>query len=329
MMGLGSLVTFDLVDDGSLTMNILVADDDVITRQVLARRLEDLGYDVTLAQDGCDAWELLQQPDAPYLAILDWMMPGMDGLTLCSKLRALERDISPYIILLTGKHEKNDLIAGFDAGADDYVVKPFDKDELFARIRAGARIVRTQMESLAARDALRKQATYDFLTGLRNREAILEELRRECTRSERTGCPFGTVMIDVDHFKDVNDTFGHAAGDKVLAEVAKRMASEARTYEAIGRYGGEEFLFVLAGCDSIGAGKMAERVRCAVAAQDCNVQGRAIPVTVSLGVASSEEIASPTPELMVEMADEAMYLAKQEGRNRVEIASKVRRSVFS
>jgi two-component system, cell cycle response regulator len=304
-------------------MQILIADDDDITRRILCKRLQALGYEVALARNGEDAWQMLQQPNAPYLAVLDWMMPGMNGLALCEKLRALERDISPYIILLTGRNDKKDLIAGFNAGADDYVTKPFDKDELYARIRAGERIIRSQMESLAAREALRKQASYDFLTGLRNREAILNELYRECQRAERTGDPLSAVMIDVDHFKSINDQYGHQAGDKVLAEVAKRMASEVRTYEAIGRYGGEEFLIVLTDCDSSGAGKMAERVRTAVAAQDCNVHGTKIPITVSLGVATSPEIVRPIVERMIEMADAAMYRAKQSGRNRVELASDV------
>jgi two-component system, cell cycle response regulator len=304
-------------------MQILVADDDEITRRILCKKLQALGYEVALARNGEEAWQVLQQPHAPYLVVLDWMMPGMDGLTLCGKLRALERDIAPYVILLTGRNDKKDLIEGFNAGVDDYMTKPFDKDELFARIRAGERIIKTQMDSLAARDALRKQATYDFLTGLRNREAILNELYRECTRAERTGDPLSAVMIDVDHFKNINDQYGHQAGDKVLAEVAKRMASEVRTYEAIGRYGGEEFLIVLTNCDQSGAGKMAERVRTAVAAQDCNVQGAKIPITVSLGVATSPEVVRPVVERMIEMADAAMYRAKHSGRNRVELASDV------
>jgi two-component system, cell cycle response regulator len=310
-------------------MQILVADDDAVTRQALGRQLERLGYDATLVQDGERAWELLQQPDAPYLVILDWMMPGMDGVTLCSKLRTFERDVSPYIILLTAMNHKRNLITGFNAGADDYVTKPFDPDELFARIRAGARIVNTQIESLAARNALRKQATYDYLTGLRNREAILDELHRECERSSRAGLPMGAVMIDIDHFKRVNDLYGHTIGDKVLSEVARRMASMARTYEAIGRYGGEEFLIVLSGCDAIGAGKMAERVRCAVAAEDYNVQGVKIPITVSVGVASSCTCAESSPQQLIEMADTAMYRAKLAGRNRVELAAEAEDSSYA
>ncbi|MEN6449044.1 MAG: diguanylate cyclase [Thermoguttaceae bacterium] len=301
-------------------MQVLVADDDGITRRVLTQCLQRFGYEVTLARNGNHAWQLLQQPNAPYLIILDWLMPGMDGVTLCSKLRTLKKDIVPYVILLTAMDNKKDLVAGFNAGADDYVTKPFDVDELFVRIRAGERITRLQIESLAARDALRKQATYDFLTGLRNREAILNELQRECDRASRSGLPFSVIMVDVDHFKDINDTHGHQAGDQVLAEVAKRMASEARTYEAIGRYGGDEFLIVLTGCDLAGGAEMAERVRCSVASQNWDVHGTKISVTVSLGVVSSSQTASLAPKPLIEMADMAMYRAKQAGRNRLEMA---------
>lgn len=301
-------------------MRILIAEDDGVTRQVLAKLLRRWGYDVVIACDGTQAWELLQRPDAPELVILDWLMPGIDGVDLCAKLRTVARDICPYIVLLTGMSHKKDLLKGFDAGADDYVVKPFDPEELRVRIRAGERIVGLQIESLAARDALRKLATHDYLTGLRNRAAVLEELRREVGRTPRSGLPVNVVMADVDYFKKVNDRYGHQVGDIVLAEVAKRMASEVRSYEVIGRYGGEEFLIVVTGCSLSGAAKQAERVRHAVEAREFDVLGLRIPVTVSLGVASSSQIDPPNEELLIALADTALYSAKQAGRNRVEMA---------
>ena len=224
-------------------LQILIADDDGVTRRFLAQMLQQCGYEVVLAHDGNHAWRTLQQPDAPYLVVLDWMMPGLDGVEVCRRLRTLEKDVSPYVILLTGMNNKKNLVQGFDAGADDYITKPFDPDELYARIRAGERIVHLQMESLAAREALRKQATYDYLTGLRNRASVLEELQRECERAPRAQSTVSVAMVDIDHFKRINDAFGHPVGDRVLSEVAKRMAAEVRSYELAGRYGGEEFLW--------------------------------------------------------------------------------------
>jgi PleD family two-component response regulator len=217
-------------------MRILIAEDDAVTRWILATTLQKWGHETVVTRDGDQAWKALQCEDAPHLAILDWMMPGMDGVDVCRRLRTLDKNICPYVLLLTGKNQKKDLLKGFDAGADDYVSKPFDPDELNARIRAGERIVNLQIESLAARDALRKLATYDYLTGLLNRAAILAELQRECERASRVDVPVNVVMVDVDHFKHVNDTYGHTFGDKVLAELAKRMVSEVRSYESIGRY---------------------------------------------------------------------------------------------
>jgi two-component system, cell cycle response regulator len=302
-------------------MRILIAEDEVATRRILVRMLNDWGHETVVTADGNQAWKALQAEDAPHLAILDWMMPGMDGIDVCRRLRALEKDIHPYVLLLTGMSGKKDLVQGFDAGADDYVSKPFDPDELQVRIRAGERIVNLQIESLAARNVLRKLATYDYLTGLHNRAAILAELERGCERVSRLNVPVNLVMVDVDHFKKINDTYGHPFGDKVLAELAKCMVSEVRSYEAVGRYGGEEFLIVLAGCNELGAGMQAERVRRRVEANRFNIQGTKIEVTVSLGVASSCQIERPTQELLIELADAAMYRAKHGGRNRVELAS--------
>ncbi|MEN6458814.1 MAG: diguanylate cyclase [Thermoguttaceae bacterium] len=301
-------------------MRILIAEDDAVARRILVNLLQKRGHEITATCDGTQAWNALQRDDAPHLVILDWIMPGMDGIDVCRRLRTLDKDISPYVLLLTGMSGKDDLIKGFDAGADDYVKKPCDADELFVRLRAGERIVNLQIESLAARDALRKLATNDFLTGLRNRAAILDDLSRECRRSSRSNLPVNVVMVDVDHFKRINDTYGHLLGDKVLAELANRMASEVRSYEAIGRYGGEEFLIVLTGCDSQGAVEQADRVRRRIAEERFDIQGVKFDMTISLGVASSWQIAEPREELLLEMADAAMYRAKRNGRNRVEAA---------
>jgi diguanylate cyclase (GGDEF)-like protein len=192
------------------------------------------------------------------LAILDWMMPGLDGVEVCRKVRQAGGAPYVYLIMLTGRAERRDVVQGMGAGADDYLSKPFDEQELRVRLRAGRRIVDLQ-------EALRTLATRDALTGTWNRRAILEILRRELARGAREGTPVGVVLADLDHFKRVNDTLGHLTGDAVLSEAARRIGAALRPYDALGRYGGEEFLIVLPGCDPEGASQVAERVRGRVA----------------------------------------------------------------
>jgi diguanylate cyclase (GGDEF)-like protein len=304
-------------------MRLLIAEDDRVCRRILEKLLAKWGHEVEMVSDGAEAWQALQRFDAPSMVVLDWMMPGMDGIDVCRRLRELKRDISPYVILLSGKGEKTDLIKGMSAGADDYVIKPFDPDELRVRILAGERILNLQVESLTVMEALRKQASHDYLTGLPNRATIMDVLRREFARGPRGGHAVSVILADVDHFKNINDTQGHQAGDVVLAEVAKRMAMEMRSYEFIGRYGGEEFLAVLCDCDTQGAMVMAERLRRAVAAKHFEFADTSMPVTISIGVASTSEIRSATQETLVQLADSAMYRAKRAGRNRVECAMNI------
>ena len=301
-------------------MRLLIADDDIICRRILEKLLVKWGHEVEVASDGVEAWQALQRFDAPSMVVLDWMMPGVDGVEICRRLRELKRDIRPYVILLSGKGQKKDLINGISAGADDYVTKPFAPEELRVRILAGERILNLQAESLTMMEALRKQATHDYLTGLPNRATIMDVLRREFARRSRGGQAVSVVLADVDHFKDVNDTFGHQVGDVVLAEIARRMAMEMRSYEYVGRYGGEEFLAVLWDCDTQSACALAERLRRIVEGRPFDSPAGKIPVTMSLGVASTAEIPDATQETLVQLADAAMYRAKRAGRNRVECA---------
>ena len=301
-------------------MRLLIAEDDIAYCRILESLLRKWGHEVEVAADGVEAWDALQREGAPSMVILDWMMPGMDGIDVCRRVRELKQDIRPYVILLTGKDQKKDLIKGISAGADDYVTKPFDPDELRVRILAGERILNLQVESLMAMEALRKQVSHDYLTGLPNRASIMELLRREFARSPRAGEAVGVVLADVDHFKSINDTFGHQVGDIVLTEIARRMAREMRSYECIGRYGGEEFLAVLTDCNADGAYRLAERLRGAVADRPFECPSGKITVTASFGVASTAEIRSATQETLVRIADAAMYRAKRAGRNRVECA---------
>jgi len=298
----------------SETARILVAEDDPMFRRLLEGWLKQWGHDVTVANNGAVAWAILQREQPPDLLILDWMMPGIDGLELCRRIRADRRSAYRYILLITAKDARQDLVSGFEAGADDYLTKPFDRDELRARLRVGERILKLQDDLIRARDRLQFQATHDALTGLLNRGAILETFSREQERSRRTRVPMAVLMLDLDHFKRINDTLGHLAGDAVLKETATRLTHAVRSYDSVGRYGGEEFLVVLPGCDSNQALRIAERIRCAIAQRPIDTHEAQLEFTVSIGLtlASSEHSANE----VLAIADAALYQAKNSGRDR-------------
>lgn len=298
-------------------MQVLIADDDTILRQLLANMLAGWGYEVVTAADGAEAWDLLQQPNAPYLAILDWMMPGLTGPAVCRELRQARKEPYTYVLLLTARTNKEDVIEGMNSGIDDYITKPFDAQELKVRLRAGRRILDLQAELVAAREALREQATRDPLTCVWNRYAIFDTLNREIHRSVRERAALSLIMADLDHFKQVNDTYGHLAGDTVLREAARRMQSCVRPYDYVGRYGGEEFLVVLPGTSSSQAAQLAERLRWALASSPVALWSLPIQVTASFGVSGIEAGGYATPEALIRTADEALYRAKESGRNRV------------
>lgn len=297
-------------------MKVLIADDSAVSRHVLESTLTKWGYEVISTCDGEQAWEILQQPDSPRLAILDWMMPGHTGPEVCRLVRARNREPYSYILLLTSRGLKEDLIEGMTSGADDYLAKPFDQQELQVRLRAGRRIVELQDELLKTREALRIRATHDSLTGLKNRGMILERLCADMARSSREHTPCGVLILDIDRFKLINDTAGHAAGDAVLRELARRFQESMRPYDAIGRYGGEEFLIILPGCDSVNTVKQAERFRRLIGETPVSYNNTELTVTASFGATSW--MPGYLPEVLVQTADEALYKAKNSGRNRVE-----------
>lgn len=299
-------------------MRVLVADDSVISRHLLDAPLRQWGYEVLIACDGNEAWRILNSENAPRLAILDWMMPGMTGLELCNRIRQQEREPYTYVILVTSKNLKQDVITGMEAGADDYIIKPFDQHELKVRLRSGTRIVQLQTELLAAREALRVQATRDSLTRLWNRLSILEALQREVTRADRERHHVGVALIDIDHFKTINDNYGHIAGDAVLREISRRMANSIRSYDYLGRYGGEEFLMVLPGCDREAVRMHAERVRINICREAMRLgDEQNVNLSASFGVTNFIPGAGITIEDLIRNADNALYAAKANGRNRV------------
>jgi two-component system cell cycle response regulator len=301
---------------------VLIAEDDPLFRRILERSFEQWDYRVTTVENGLDAWEVLQKEDAPQLAILDWMMPGMDGIELCRRIRGRCQVPYRYVLLLTAKDEKQDVIAGLEAGADDYLTKPFDMDELRARVRAGKRILDLQAALIHAQDDLQSAADHDSLTGLWNRAAILDLLKREVSRRRRTGHELGVIMADVDHFKTINDTRGHLIGDAVLKETTRRLAVNVRPYDAVGRYGGEEFLIVLPDCNADNLVIGAERLRHCIADHPIETCAGPIQITLSLGLKSVEQCDKEPAdcETLLREADEALYAAKARGRNRVETA---------
>lgn len=298
-------------------MKILIAEDDPVSRLALKSFLVKWGDEVVVAKDGAEAGLLLQKEDGPKLAILDWMMPGADGVEICRQVRQQAAEPYVYILILTSKDSTDDAVAALEAGADDYLSKPFVPAVLKARLLTGRRMVDLQQQLIKAREALRVEATHDSLTGLSNRPAILQALRREMERANRERTSLTIAIADIDHFKSVNDTYGHPTGDAVLQEVARRMQASIRPYDLLGRYGGEEFLFVSPGCEEKNALNVAERVRRAVSAREIECEEKKLSVTLSMGVAIYR--GAEDADAIIPGADAALYQAKHRGRNRVEL----------
>lgn len=300
-------------------MRILIAEDDLNFRSLMQEKLALWGYEVVVAENGNAALQILQADDPPRLALLDWMMPGLEGVEVCRIVRGKKAEPYTYIILLTGQQSDEDLVTGMEAGADDYITKPFKLNELRLRLRAGRRIVELQNELLAARDTFRTKASHDSLTGLWNHAEIFEILTHELSRAAREEKCVAVIMADIDFFKKINDSHGHLAGDVVLRATAAKMHSLMRSYDFIGRYGGEEFLVILPDCSLEYAAAFAERLRLSVSSDSIDTPEGRIPVSLSFGVAvsSSDRLKEAYP--LVNAADKALYRAKEYGRNRVEV----------
>jgi len=297
-------------------LTVLVADDDPISSRILERKLQSWGYDTLHSRTGGAAWEELSRSDIR-LALLDWMMPEVDGPEICRRIREQKKTRYTYIILLTSRDHPQDTITGLRAGADDYMTKPVNFLELKARLQTGQRIIALEDRLLRTQERLTELATRDTLTKLWNRRMILRFLEEEFARAGRNGDPVGCVMIDIDNFKNINDTHGHQSGDKALKYVADTLAKGLRSYDKIGRYGGDELMVVLPQCGRDNIFQLAERMRLACAAGSIVVDGIEIPVTISLGCASSESLSPLSADDLILASDQALYQSKSSGRNRV------------
>ena len=312
-------------------MQILVAEDSTVSQRLLKRILDKWGYDITLVDNGNDAWLALQEPDAPSLAILDWIMPGLSGPEVCRKIRQNPQTSDTYAILLTAKEGKASIIEGLEAGADDYIAKPFNNDELRARIHVGERVFRLR-EELAGRvkqieetyHQLEVLSSLDPLTGIANRRSFDTAISREFRRATRNGTPLSFFMLDIDFFKSYNDFYGHLTGDECLIKVANILKETMeRGTDLVARYGGEEFAIL---GPEVGEGetcKLAEKIRKAVWDEQIEHQKSEISpyLTISIGCtcfmpdqsnSTGQKIKSKD---LISQADKALYQAKNNGRN--------------
>jgi diguanylate cyclase (GGDEF)-like protein len=309
-------------DKESTTMRILIVEDSSSTALALRKILESLGHQAAVARDGEEAWQALCAEPVP-LVIADWVMPRLDGLELCRRIRARDPGLCRYIyvILLSVKHARDDRLLGLRAGADDFLVKPVDQGELAARLEIAQRLLSMQVELMRANARLAELATTDELTGLKNRRCFREALDHHFRLALRQGHPLSLAILDIDHFKPYNDTFGHPAGDEALRAVARVLRTNVREVDTLARYGGEEFLVLMPGADGRAGCRVAERLRTAIAGITLTLR----PITASFGVAAISP-GITTADSLLEHADRAVYLSKNGGRNRVTLAAVLERA---
>ncbi|MEI7457141.1 MAG: diguanylate cyclase [Nitrosomonadales bacterium] len=310
------------------SLQVLVVEDDPTTLKLLDAMLKSAGHTVMLASNGVEALRMIRQ-QVPQLIVSDWMMPEMDGLSLCRKLRESDAWRNIYTVILTAQESPERLIQAFEAGADDYLLKPIAPKIFFARLRAAHRVIqmqaeladdREQLQRLAnelteANHRLQQLALTDVLTGLPNRRAAMVRLDQEWSTAQRNRRPFACMVLDVDHFKAINDQYGHPAGDVVLSSMAQALRAAARAQDLVARFGGEEFLVICPDTEVDAAFQCAERLRLQVAAMTVPGVDPAIKLTVSIGVAVSRPEMADL-EVLLAGADKCLYAAKQAGRNR-------------
>lgn len=296
-------------------MKALIADDDPVTRRLLDRMLRKLGYDTVLCADGVTAWETMESAGAPSLALIDWLMPGMDGIELVQRIRGRANVPYTYVLMVSSNTDRSDIISGMNAGADDYITKPIHQEELETRVKAGRRVLELQSALLRSREQLRDLAMRDALTGLLNRGAIVNALESEILRVEHDQHDTAVVLADLDRFKAINDRHGHLVGDHVLRESAERLSACVRGSDYVGRYGGEEFLLILPVCAGASAMALTDRILERFHDAPLIIGAGILPISISLGVAVAVAGARASATDLIRQADEAMYQAKRAGGN--------------
>lgn len=301
------------------SIKVLVADDSPVSRKLVEHSLYESQYSLIFAKSGRETLELFAEHH-PDLMIVDWVMPDRTGLEICQHIRSKRHASYTYVILLTGKSEKESVVEGLAAGADDYLTKPFHHEELIARVGVGLRIIELQREIEAKNLLLKELALTDSLTGLPNRRAIEEWAARQLSGAARYGFSFWVALADLDHFKTVNDTYGHDAGDTVLKTFSGILKTHSRQSDICGRIGGEEFLLVLTHATEENAKIVIDRVRAAMEAKKFNFDGNSLTVTASFGLAGFIGTRAPDFSRLVLQADAALYSAKRQGRNRLELS---------
>lgn len=302
-------------------MKVLIADDELTSREILQATMALWGYKPIVVEDGLQALEIMSQPDPPSLLMLDWEMPGLDGLSLCHHLTLNLHDNPPYIIMLTARNETNDVISGLAAGANDFVTKPFHPEILRARVNVARRMLELQGRLTSTLKKLDVLAHIDELTELKNRRAANQAIESELERAYRQKSSLCVGLCDIDFFKQVNDTYGHAAGDSVLKKMAELLRKNLRSYDVIGRFGGEEFIFALI-AGKTEATVILERTRLDIEQASFPFRDVLLKLTMSFG-AIMVDTGQTVPDLnrVLEQADNALYHSKQSGRNQLTMLS--------